>query len=333
MGHPAAVFVAISGGGLVAYSDSSSDIGSYNVKSSQMESKKKVVVLGTGWAGTSFLKNLGSSQYDVHVVSPRNYFAFTPLLPSVTCGLVEPRSIVEPIRKIIRKEIEDAQEIRRSVIECFDKASLPNLRDEQRKMKLHFGIVGGGPTGVEFAAELHDFVTEDLIKLYPLLQDLVKITLVEAGDHILSMFDRRITAFAEEKFKRDGIDAKTGYQVVSVSDKAHYEDWDTESLLLTLFPLIMAFTVVINLEQKDKEDIAAIFKVTDKDKSGTLTAKELQDVINDICERYPQVKLYLKNKQMRDVVDLLYTSKGNDKLESKELDIEEFKKALSDVDF
>lgn len=65
--------------------------------------KKKVVVLGTGWAGTSFLKNLKDPSYDVQVISPRNYFAFTPLLPSVTCGTVESRSVVEPIRNIIRK--------------------------------------------------------------------------------------------------------------------------------------------------------------------------------------------------------------------------------------
>ena len=67
--------------------------------------KKKVVVLGTGWAGTSFLKSIKCSCYDIHVVSPRNYFAFTPLLPSVTCGTVEARSIVEPIRSITRKVI------------------------------------------------------------------------------------------------------------------------------------------------------------------------------------------------------------------------------------
>lgn len=31
-------------------------------------------------------------------------------------------------------------------------------------------------------------------------------------------FDKRITAFAEEKFKRDGIDIKTGSMVVKVTD-------------------------------------------------------------------------------------------------------------------
>jgi NADH dehydrogenase FAD-containing subunit len=61
------------------------------------------VVLGTGWGGTTFLRNLDSRLYDVQVISPRNYFAFTPLLPSVTSGTVEPRSIVEPIRRVLEK--------------------------------------------------------------------------------------------------------------------------------------------------------------------------------------------------------------------------------------
>lgn len=77
--------------------------------------------------------------------------------------------------------------------------------------------MGGGPAGVEFAAELHDYVTEDLSKLYPALKEHAKITLVEATDHILNMFDKRITSFAEDKFKRDGIDLKVGSMVTKVS--------------------------------------------------------------------------------------------------------------------
>lgn len=36
------------------------------------------------------------------VISPRNFFLFTPLLPSCTTGLVEHRSIMEPIRNVLR---------------------------------------------------------------------------------------------------------------------------------------------------------------------------------------------------------------------------------------
>lgn len=80
------------------------------------------------------------------------------------------------------------------------------------------------------------------------------------------------------------------------------------------------------------EDISEIFRKADKDNSGTLTVKEFQEIIDDICERYPQVELYLKNKQVRNMVDLLKEAKGDAAKESMELNIEEFKSALSEVD-
>lgn len=83
--------------------------------------------------------------------------------------------------------MEDAQKLRRSVIDCFEKASIPSLTEEERRTNLHFVVVGGGPTGVEFAAELHDFIKEDLVNIYPVVKDLVKITLIQSGDHILNM--------------------------------------------------------------------------------------------------------------------------------------------------
>ena len=42
--------------------------------------KEKIVVLGTGWGAVSFLKGIDTSLYDVTVISPRNYFLFTPML-------------------------------------------------------------------------------------------------------------------------------------------------------------------------------------------------------------------------------------------------------------
>lgn len=99
-------FFVYSGGGIVAYAEANQVNSPHITNSSEVEShKKKVVVLGTGWAGTSFLRNLNNPSYEVQVVSPRNYFAFTPLLPSVTCGTVEARSIVEPVRNIVRKVV------------------------------------------------------------------------------------------------------------------------------------------------------------------------------------------------------------------------------------
>ncbi|KAL8500454.1 hypothetical protein ACS0TY_020158 [Phlomoides rotata] len=81
-----------------------------------------------------------------------------------------------------------------------------------------------------------------------------------------------------------------------------------------------------------KEDIWAIFGKADKDNSGTLTVMEFQEVLDDICERYPQVELYLKNRQMHSLVDLLKYSEGDAVKESVEVNLEEFKSAFSQVD-
>ena len=58
----------------------------------------RLVLLGSGFAVFSLLKAIDVARYDVTVVSPRNHFIFTPLLPSTTVGTIEFRSIIEPIR-------------------------------------------------------------------------------------------------------------------------------------------------------------------------------------------------------------------------------------------
>ena len=55
---------------------------------------------------------------------------------------------------------------------CAPAPSLPRHRcpqppAQERRQLLSFVICGGGPTGVEVAAELHDLIKEDLVKLYP----------------------------------------------------------------------------------------------------------------------------------------------------------------------
>lgn len=60
--------------------------------------------------------------------------------------------------------------------------------------------------------------------------------------------------------------------------------------------------------------------------------KEIEDVLEDICIKYPQVELYLKSKHMSNIVDLMKASKDADKMESEGINIEEFKIALANVD-
>lgn len=70
---------------------------------SRRKHKPKLVILGSGWGSVTLLKTLNSEDYHVTVVSPVNYFLFTPMLPSATVGTLELRSLVEPIRGIVQR--------------------------------------------------------------------------------------------------------------------------------------------------------------------------------------------------------------------------------------
>lgn len=60
--------------------------------------KEKVVILGSGWGGYTFSREVDPKQYSPVVISPRTYFVFTPLLTDAAGGSVDFSNITEPIR-------------------------------------------------------------------------------------------------------------------------------------------------------------------------------------------------------------------------------------------
>eukprot|EP00930_Biecheleria_cincta_P068101 TRINITY_DN5521_c0_g1_i1.p1 TRINITY_DN5521_c0_g1~~TRINITY_DN5521_c0_g1_i1.p1 ORF type:complete len:619 (-),score=69.26 TRINITY_DN5521_c0_g1_i1:108-1913(-) len=71
---------------------------SSNANISGQGGQRRIVVLGTGWAAHAIVKVVDVSSVDICVVSPRNYFIFTPMLAAASVGSVEYRSILEHIR-------------------------------------------------------------------------------------------------------------------------------------------------------------------------------------------------------------------------------------------
>lgn len=245
--------------------------------------RKKVVVLGTGWAAVNFIRNLDVTKFDVTIVSPRNYFTFTPLLPSVCAGTLSPRSCMEPIRDaLVRggrpvmalheawatdlntnkqliscsalsgetftlpydylviavgaetntfgipgvaenayflKELENARDIHRQLLNNFERASLPTVSEDERRRLLHFVVVGGGPTGVESAAEISDFVREDAKRHFPDLLPYVRVTLVEMLPKVLPMFNESVSTFTLNNLKKVNVEPLLQCRVTKISEK------------------------------------------------------------------------------------------------------------------
>lgn len=243
--------------------------------------KPKLVVLGSGWGSVALLKQLNPEDYHITVVSPVNYFLFTPMLPSATVGTLELRSLVEPIRRIVQrvkghflraeavdvefserllevkqndangeerhfylpydklvigvgsttnphgvtglenchflKDIEDARQIRNKILENLEYACLPTTSDEERKRLLSFVVSGGGPTGVEFAAELFDLLNEDLGRSFPkILRNEISVHVIQSRGHILNTYDEALSRYAEERFAHDQVEVLTNSRVKEV---------------------------------------------------------------------------------------------------------------------
>ncbi|KAG9067145.1 hypothetical protein KI688_011926 [Linnemannia hyalina] len=115
------------------------------------------------------------------------------------------------------KEVSDARKIRSRVLECFERAEM-SRSDEERNGLLHFAVVGGGPTGVEFSSELHDFIREDCSRLFPGLMNHVTLAVYDVAPTILASFDKSLSEYCMTKFKRSGIEVRTGTVVERVED-------------------------------------------------------------------------------------------------------------------
>ncbi|KAI8889357.1 nucleotide-binding domain-containing protein [Backusella circina FSU 941] len=118
------------------------------------------------------------------------------------------------------KTIRDAIDIRRKVTENVEKACLPTTTPEERKQLLSFVICGGGPTGVEFAAEMFDWINEDLVRWFPkLIREDISISIIQSRDHILNTFDSKISDYAEKRFDREHINIITNARVERINEK------------------------------------------------------------------------------------------------------------------
>lgn len=93
-------------------------------------SKKTLVILGSGWGATALIDSIDTQDYNVVVISPYNYFLFTPLLPSVTVGTLNGRSITQPTRHIVRYKDREVQLLEAEATKVDPKNKIVTFEDQ-----------------------------------------------------------------------------------------------------------------------------------------------------------------------------------------------------------
>ncbi|MFN2569301.1 MAG: NAD(P)/FAD-dependent oxidoreductase [Candidatus Dormibacteria bacterium] len=160
-------------------------------------------VTGIDLDGRRVLTDRGDIGYDQVVIaagSVTNYFGIAGL----------------DRRSFALKNLGQALLLRTRILEHFERAAAEPDAEERRRL-LTFAIVGGGPTGVEFAGALSELIHLVLRKDFPELDVAqVLIVLADTQDHVLSPFARSLRRVAQDALQAKGVTLRLGVMVSDV---------------------------------------------------------------------------------------------------------------------
>ncbi len=238
--------------------------------------KKKVVIVGGGFAGLNAAKVLGNKpDVEIILIDRKNYHLFQPLLYQVAMTALGESDIAAPLRNMLAnynnitifkgiveridiankkiitdfntitydylilacgvqhhyfghneweefapglKTLAQAKEIRRRVMEAYERAERTTDFVERKKL-LTFVIVGGGPTGVELAGSIGEMSRYTLSKFYRNIDPkLTRIFIVEAAPRILGSFSPELASKATRSLEKLGVQVWTSSMVSNVDE-------------------------------------------------------------------------------------------------------------------
>src|SRR6267143_2991510 len=108
------------------------------------EEKKRILILGGGFAGVECMRKLESyfmhdDNIEIVLVSEDNFLLFTPMLPQVASGMIETRHIVIPIRTLCKKTKFYEAQIKN--IDPYGKVVTLTGTNERRGISIHYDFL------------------------------------------------------------------------------------------------------------------------------------------------------------------------------------------------
>ncbi|MEX0768337.1 MAG: NAD(P)/FAD-dependent oxidoreductase [Microthrixaceae bacterium] len=112
--------------------------------------------------------------------------------------------------------LNDAVKLKNHVLQQFEAADKsPELVTDGA---LNLVIVGGGPTGVETAGAMAELFSKSLARDFPRLPVAeAKITLVEYGDRLLTMFNQGLSDYTKAELEKRGVTVRLGESVIEIA--------------------------------------------------------------------------------------------------------------------
>lgn len=122
-------------------------------------------------------------------------------------------------------DLPEALQLRDHILARFEAAAWTTDRSERGRL-LSFAVVGGGPTGVEFAGALAELVAGTLAKDFPRLDPAeVSIVLAEGSDEPLAAFPAPLPGAGKARLESKGVHVRSGAMVSEVHETGlHLKD-------------------------------------------------------------------------------------------------------------
>jgi NADH dehydrogenase len=115
------------------------------------------------------------------------------------------------------KSLADAQDIRRRILTCLEKAEMTKDAAECKRL-MTIAIVGGGPTGVELAGSFADLTHRSLQSNYRNIDTArLSIILIEGSERILEAYSSEQSQYAKSRLESLGVVVMVNTRVTEVT--------------------------------------------------------------------------------------------------------------------
>lgn len=114
------------------------------------------------------------------------------------------------------KYLGDALRLRNDLVHALEEADIETNPTEKQRL-LTVVVAGGGFSGVECMAEVHDFLMSALSAYHHIRKEEVRCVLVQSADRILPELTEDLAAYAHQILERRGIEIKLNTRMKSVS--------------------------------------------------------------------------------------------------------------------